>query len=344
MQIPSFRISIWLALLLLPVPGVSVAGRLDNVPLLKDGVTSETYSLEYIQEIYKAHITFDPTHKFFILERSGDYIRVDASGNITASLNKPSINSFRIPNTPFVIDTSHIYDFTEPTISRARFVEANRFDPILAEGGYELLYNRAEAVAYGVFNRLAERSYRRLEKDELMAFIKLDGLWSITSISLGTDVDYHPELGYDIPFAPQKPERMVLLKDVNRGVYSHVDDRIRTSKDPFVEQQLSYAKLPQLKLKSYRSEYISDREGYSSIPIELAGHAVHEIKVGSETLLFKEIAKRSALRPMVDGQLNLFVLPEAYSSEVPVSFLEFIPHNNYTTGGSKGLYVLKPKE
>jgi len=63
----------------------------------------------------------------------------------------------------------------------------------------------------------------------------------------------------------------------------------------------------------------------------------------TDVLRFREIAKRSVLSMSVDTQMSLFVLPESMSSDVPVSFLEFIPTTNYLSSGSEGLYVLRPK-
>lgn len=324
---------------------VSAANSADNVPLLKDGVESSSYSLEYIREIYRSDITFDTVGRFFIVERSGNYIRVNDEGQVTARVDRPSEQAYRVPFTPFVfVDFNHFYDFSDEDAQLAKFVPGTRFDPIIAEGGFELLYNRAEAVLYGEHRHHVFKSTKLLESEDLITFVKLDGLWSIIKISQDTlDVHYDRERGYDIPAAPQKPAPMILLKDLARNVYSHVDDNIREGRGGFAETNLAYTKSPALKMRSYSSDRVSDSLAYIDIPFELAGHAVYDLSVGTETLTFKEIAKRKILGWRVDPQMGLFVLPESIASEVPVSFLEFIPTTNYVTGGSEGLYVLRPK-
>lgn len=311
----------------------------DELPILRDGLSSETYEVQFLDNPYAADITFHPQKQFFIYQY-GDYIKIDARGRKVFQLEY-SEGLYRPAFTPYVITKRGLYDFSQARPKPRQIVKFynDKKDRRLTRDSFIKVfgksYAQADVVVYGNYDSDVGR---------YPAYMKIGGDWSIFYVSPGNiEVESDYDLGITIEGFPPKFERMILLRDPVQKRYSHNSSRVRDREVSLPEDRLQYPRNRKLTKLSYKSQYVSEHYAYTSIPAIRGGYAIHQLNIDGEKIDFKEIAVRSAFSLKVDTNLNLFVLPKPYASKVPVSFLEFRPGNNIDTSGSDGVYIIRPK-
>lgn len=311
----------------------------NDVLLLRDGVTSDSYELRLVAETYRAHVTFHPDERFFILEGT-DFLKFDAGGQEVFRLAN-SAEIFRPHFSPYAATAGEICDFTQqPPRPQpfAKIVNGDKNRRLSRDDFFKQFgqaYAEADVVVYGRYN---------FDVSKTPAYLRIADDWIVFYVA-NRDIDDvgDGELGYTIEGFPAKYRNMILLRDPVRKHYAHASSRLREGAVPLPEDRLKYPRDRKLSRLSYNSEYVSEELAYTSIPAVKAGYATHRLSVDGETMDFREIAVRATFSFRVESNLSLFVLPEPYARDVPVSFLEFHPGNNIDTGGSDGVYVLRPK-
>lgn len=310
-----------------------------TAPLLVKGPTSQSYELVRIATPYLSNITFLPGERFFLVQER-DIVKFDARGREVFRLTLAG-DHHRSAFSPFVVSPNGVLDLREAdpqiipfrhkvnaaqgrSLSRAEFLE-----------NFQANYDAAEIMVLG-------------ERDDAVGkqatYLRIGGDWVLyylTPRAIKTIVDH--ELGNSLEGFPEKFPRMNLLKSKESGLYSFDRWEVREGNRTLPERLLSYPEMPRLTLLSYNSEYVSEQIPYTPIPSERGGPAFYSLTIGGEDIRFWEMATRRVLRTYVNTNMNLFVLPDPLGNQVPVSFLEFRPGNNFNTAGSEGLYILRPR-
>lgn len=324
----------------------------DAFPLLKDGPGSETRRLALVSESGRATITYSPQGNFFLLEELNRRFRkLDAAGKEVfavewaADLANPAFSHL-------LVGPSGLYDLSKEPVAKEAFSQVlnaeaeRRFTERYWRKVFEELYAQAETVVYG---EAFSADTRRLP-----VYFRTGAAWILLYASPEqVEIDRDPYgLGTRIEGYPPKFDRMLLLKDLRRGTFSHHSHEVRgdvlpagfSQRDLFElpEHDLSYRQDVSLETLFFRKQGVLDEIVYTGIPVSLYGRADHRLRIGAETLSFWELAVRPVFSPL-ETNISVFVLPEAYAAGSDLVFLEFRPLSNIETAGSDGLYVLKRK-
>lgn len=329
-------------------PGFLRPAEYDAYPLLKDGVESETYRLEALSNPYRARITYSPESNFFLVA-DRQFRKLDGAGRQVFAVERDAV-TVNPPFSPFLVGPLGIYDLSRDEVILEPFAQvlnadADRtFTKDTWRKVFDQTYAKADSVVHGDYQSDIRKyaSYFKIGDDWVLIHT------STSAIEVERDYDF----GSRIPGYPAKFDRMILLRDPQRGLFSHDSSEIREDLGRFAPEADDFTELPERGLR-YRSDvsletlffdkgFVSNEAAYTSIPLTLAGRADHRLRIGQEELNFWEVAVRDVFSPL-DTTMSVFVLPEAYENRSDVVFLEFNPGNNVETAGSDGLYVVRKK-
>lgn len=326
-------------MLLLCAPALPAFAQ-GSAPLLSEGPTSTHYQIRFLNNPYMANIAFHTRDKFFLIEGT-EFIKVDRQGQDVFRLAATAI-TFRPRFSSYVVTPKGIYDFSEVQPQQQPFVQIVNDDAdrtLTRDSFFQIFgqaYKNADVVIYGEIDSNISR---------LPAYMRIAGEWILFYISPSNiDIEQDFDLGDQVERFPAKFARMIMLRDPARKQYAHNSRRLRDEIISLPEDGLTYPSNPSLSVLSYSSSYVSDEYVYTPIPALFAGLAGHRLDINGEVLDFMEIAVRPSLSLTVETHLNLFVLPEPYANNIPVSFLEFRPGNNIDTRGGDGVHVVHPKD
>ena len=320
----------------------------DAFPLLKDGAASEAYELAFLSDPYSAKITYSPEGNFFLVQ-DRHFRKLDGAGKEVFSVEQDGI-LVNPPFSHFIVGPSGVYDLSRDPVTKESFTQVLNADPertFTKESWrrvFEQAYGKAEIVVHGDLSR---------DSNKYMTYFKIGDDWVLLHTA-GREIEIDHDYDFGIRFKgyPAKFDRMILLRDVQRGLFSHDsgdirEDSLRVSsrQDDFYdlpERGLRYRRDVSLETLFFRKQAVSAEVAYTSLPITLKGRADYRLRIGGDALSFWEIAVRPVFASL-DTNLNLFVLPEVYRDRSQVVFLEFRPGNNIDTAGSDGLYVIRRK-
>ncbi len=327
-------------------PGFLRPAVYDAYPLLKDGVESEAYRLEPLSNPYRARITYSPEGNFFlVVDRR--FRKLDGHGRQVFAVERDPA-TVNPPFSPFVVGPSGVYDLSREEVTLQPFVQvlnaaADRtFTRDTWRAVFDQAYAKADVVVHGGFQS---------DNSKYASYLRIGGDWVLIYTSLSAiDVDHDTDFGTRFPGYPAKFDRMILLRDPQRGLFSHDSRDIRenlprAASGPgdvtdLPERGLRYRDDVSLETLFFDKDFVSSEIVYTSIPLTLGGRADYRLRIGEDELNFWEIAVRPVASPL-ETNITVFVLPKAYGNRSEVVFLEFNPGSNIDSAGSDGLYVLR---
>ena len=329
-------------------PGFLRPAEFNAYPLLKDGVESATYRLEALSQPYRTRITYSPESNFFLVV-DRQFRKLDGAGRQVFAVERDTV-TVNPPFSPLIVAPQGIYDLSRDKVILEPFAQVlnDKAGKTFTKDYWRKVFDRAYAQAEIVVHGDYQSDIRKYA-----SYFKIGDDWVLIHTSTSTiEVERDHDFGTRIPGYPAKVDRMFLLRDPQRGVFSHDSAEIREDLGRFAPEPDDVAELPERGLR-YRpdvsletlffdKEFVSEEAAYTSIPITLAGRADHRLRIGGEDLNFWEVAVRDIFSPL-DTNMNVFVLPEAYGDRSEVVFLEFNPGSNVETAGSDGLYVVRKK-
>ncbi len=290
------------------------------MPLLGDGLTSQSFEVRRIADPYLSNITFSPEGRFFIVEGSA-ILKFDAAGRETFRLEQGE-DMYRPPFSPFVVASNGVYDFREDLPERQPIVQYvnNTSGKTFTEESFARIFGQAYADADIVLIGKNVHGTGRMS-----TYLRIGGKWVLFYVAYSNiDIEEDFELGNRIKNFEAKTPRMIMLKDEATGKYAHDSRRLRSDKVQLPEDALDYTGNQFLETISYDSTYISESFAYTPIPALWGGVGHYRLSVEGQAMEFWEIAVREVMSAKVSTKLNLFGLPSPYNDDVPVRFLEFL--------------------
>jgi hypothetical protein len=302
---------------------------------LKKGVVSQNYNIKYISNPYYAEITYDRAFNFFFI-RDTHFRKIDAKGNeVMAIIDTESVSHPK--RTPFVFTIDGVYDFSKKIIKKELFKEIhNDIDSLVLrqevwQKQFETFYEIAETVVYGALNQDLVR---------YPIYFKIDNEW-ILLYSTGENIDDDYDFGITYSGYPAKFDKLIYLKDVENDHYANAlskNDLFMSNKQ-LIEFDFKYPSDFKINKLFFKKKSQFDHIAYTSIPISWFGTAYYELKINGEPINFKEMASKNLLSFSIEPYLNWYVLPEEYSNNTDVSFIEFrFPQVNRKPGN--GLFII----
>lgn len=322
------------------VPPVFLSSQaLDEAPILKDLTGTARYEVAYIDDPYRAFITYDPKGDFF-LTQGREVQKFDNRGRKTFAFSMTGESELP-QGSHFIVTREAVYDLSRPQPVPEPVVQVINGD---SDRKYTFeTWQRIYADAYARADRVIQANFLPgLHKQP--SFMRIDGQWVLFYTSASNpSLDVDPVQGVTIARFPPKRDRTILLKDPARGRYAAgIQGAQDGGKRLLPEATMNYRPLGQLERQRFDKTYVSEHFTYTPIPAVLAGPAWYRLAIGGEEMTFRETGVRDVFGPF-ESKLSWYILPEPYSAQTAVSFLAFRPLNNQDTEGSDGLYIIRPR-
>ncbi len=317
-------------------PSLFMKPEYEGYKYLKEGIESENYRIQFIENDYRAYVRYNDEQNFFMVGR-GPYRKISGKGEEEAVI-PPGLEIDNPPLTHYLFDKEGVYDFSKSPVTMERYSETinedYKMDSRLWQEMFDSYYERAGVVVYG-----ENREYQYYQ-----AYLKINKSWvRIFSGSYDNFTDDR-DLGINMKGYPARFKRMIPLMDPENREFSLPLSRDIFSKTGDKVESYSSSKRHELKKLFFRKEFVSDHIPYTPIPGEFAGTAYYRIRIHGDILNFRENALKYISSFSSKSCLYWYLLPERYHKQTGVSFLELRYPHNINESGSRGLYILKPRK
>lgn len=315
---------------------------LNSYPFPANGITSENYSMERLNDAYYGPILFSPSlKKFFVVGRT--IFVLDGNGKTVHSFTVPN-NGHAIQAAPYVETETQFFDLTQDSIQSIPFKTIWLKDDLTWpewSNRYAAKYNKASIVVYTRYGRDANN------KSAQRAFMKIDNDWWCfilhRQISLKND---HQTLITTKQF-PAKAERLQYLVDpINNNVSTHTKEELFTLHQQYpqlTELKETYSTNSSSTMIFFEKSMVYEEIVYTPIPACLGGTAYYHLKIDNDILKFKDHSYRSVLSWNAINFTRTYTVPKKYESQMKAKFLVLEYPSNINESGAAGMYVIKPK-
>jgi hypothetical protein len=314
-------------------------------PELVENPVSASYQIRRISPSIYGQLSYEPVHQFFMVTTADTILKLDAQGKELYHLKTRNINVERY--TPYVMDSTGIYDFSEKNLRHQAIKEVinadQKLNPEVWQNRFDELYKAAEVVVYGTnsfYGDFFYPIYFKVKQDWLvLIMLQHDERWD----------DFDQVSGVTFKGYPAKYSALYLLKDQENGLYSNLegttDSYLKTYYTVKIkESSLKYTASQGPQITSFKKDGVESYAAYISLPVTWSIKAGYEWNVGQEKIYFKGDAIQDVgFSKPIETFLRTFRVPEKFSKQTSLTFLRYSFPSNGPQSLNNGLYILSKK-